>query len=127
MTCAIFEKGIHFFFNCRFVRNLLERYFDNIFGDPIDIPKLLFKGHLAENNKEILYVNLEVILFCYFIFNAKSRKKIPSFGTISIMIAGIKNQMLNYSIFYRKIVSWIKKHKSIGKITNHMENLNKFN
>ena len=121
------EDFLHFFLNCRFVRNVLDNYFDNIFGEPIDVPKLLFKGHLAENNIEILYVNLKVMLVCYLIWRAKLSKKIPNLGTISIMISCEKNSMMNSSNLYRKIVLWIKKNKLVGNITEHMKNLDKYN
>ena len=118
------ESYEHFFFSCPTSNRIITEYLDGIFDDQhLDLKKLIFNGHEAEKNFEILYLNIEVSLLLYFLYNYKFRKIIPAVGPISISIAITKNVMIN-SIKYRRICEWIKEKKG-GKCQDHLNLLNK--
>ena len=71
------EDFFHFFFDCRFVRNLLERYFDNIFGDPIDIPKLFLKAILLKIIRKSFMLTWKLFYFAISYLMQNQGKKFP--------------------------------------------------
>ena len=120
LTILPTETNSHFFYSCPISKRIIEEYFQNIFDCELDIAQVIFKGHLADNNYEICYINIEMALFLFFLFNCKLYKKIPSLGYISTSIAFTKKVMINTSVFYRNTIEWIKKNKN-GKIKDHFK------
>ena len=90
LTIMPIETNSHFFYHCPISKDVIENYFQNIFNSELDIAQVIFKGHIAENNFEIFYVNIEMALFLYFLHNCKMHKKPLSLGAISMSIAVTK-------------------------------------
>ena len=116
------ETYHHLFYTCPTTQYILELYFGNLFSEGIDTEKILFKGHNAENNFEIIYVNIEIALFTFYMFQCKLSKKLPSISSISTSINFTKKQMILTSRFYSKVVGWIKSNKT-GKVLDHIRTL----
>ena len=88
------ETNHHFYFTCPTTYKLLESYFGNIFDSDIDIEKLIFKGHVSNFNFEMIYINIEVALFLYFLYDSGQKKKLPSLSAISIAVCFTKKNKL---------------------------------
>ena len=120
------EDYKHLFLTCTFSGDILRKYFVNLFGNRLNISELIFKGHNANENKEILYVNVEMIIVLYLIYNAKQRKKIPVYGSIANLTASIKTKLKNSSATYMKALVWIKENKE-GKVQDDLKLMDKVN
>ena len=95
------ESFLHFFFECRHSRNISDKYFNDILMDPINIKVIATRG--ARNPKPInLVINLEVLLFCFYIYSCKLNKKIPSFNNFLMSSFEIKKAMFVTSPSYYK-------------------------
>ena len=117
------ESFFHFFYECRTTNELLRKHFLHIFEDQIDMPELIFKGHKAKSNFEIIYINIEVNLFLFFLFSIKnSKKRIPSYRYILTSMNFTKRTMMSKSKLYFKCVKWIKKNKK-GDVENQIREL----
>ena len=115
----------HFFFECRFTLSILLPYFSNLFAEQeLNVKNIIFKGHIAENNFEVVYINLDVIMLLYYIFRTKFYKRRLILNSALLSVSIVKKQMMNNSPYYRKVINWIKNNKT-GNVTNHLSILDR--
>ena len=106
------ESFLHFYFECHHTKNISDRYFNSIFKDPINIKVVATRG--AQDPKPFnLIVNLEVLLFCFFLHNCKLMKKIPSFNSFLMCSFEAKKAMFVCSPSYYK--AYLSCCSKIGK------------
>ena len=100
-TAIHHESFLHFYFECQHTKPIADKYFNDIFNDPINIKIAATRG--AQNPKPMnLVINLEVLLFCYFLYDCKMKKKIPSFNSFLMSSFEIKKTMFYISPSYYK-------------------------
>ena len=118
------ETHKHLFYECRFVLELVEKYFLNFYGENIDTKELFFKGFNSDIKLEVNFINLEVSIFLYCLHDFKLRKKLPHFGSLTCAIAIMKKNIFNTSKVYRRWVEWVRKNR-VGSVLNHLDLMEK--
>ena len=98
------ENYMHLFCECPHTRNILEKYFSNYCGDIGSIKTIMFRGHKASNFFESTYINIELGILAYFIFQSRNAKKIPTFNSIFSSLCYTKKTMEQSSKFYSHIL-----------------------
>ena len=101
------ESQEHLFFNCRITSGVLSDYFDN-FVENFDLKKAIFRGHVGQNEKENLFVNIEILLVLFNIFVYRNERRLPSINNIKNSCAIIKRYLLSYKV-YRDSFNWMEK------------------
>ena len=114
------ETHSHFFFHCPTVYPIIDKYFTNFYGEPLDLVRLFFKGYNSDNKIESNILNLEVSIFLFVLYNLKNRKKIPNYGSISCAVALTKKSLALISPTINKWYKWIEANK-VGRALEHIQ------
>ena len=103
------ETFKHIFLNCRFVKPLIIKYFSNLTTINCSYNNILAVG--CQFGSPLYYIlNLEVVLFCHYIFQCKKMKKLPTFvGFLQsafylkkTMLRNSKRYLLDYNLLSEK-------------------------
>ena len=104
------ESFLHFYIECRHSKTIADKYFDNIFNEPINIKVVLTRG--AQDLKPMsTIINLEVLLFCFFLHECKMKKKIPAFN--SFLMSSFQTKKFMFAIspsYYKSYIDCCNKH-----------------
>ena len=102
------ESYEHFFLNSQTVKPLADLYFTHLFSFQLDHRTLLSRG-CQEDRMTSLVVNIELLLFDFYIFEIRNKNRIPTFTNLLHVSYKRKKQLLassqKYSLFYTKICS----------------------
>ena len=111
------ETYQHVYSECRFVKPLADEYFSNLTTINCDYIEILAVG--CQIDSVLYYVfNIEVLLFCYYIFHCKKIKKLPTltgflqmtFYTKKVMFLNSKKYLLDYNHLSGKFGVGIKNY-----------------
>ena len=108
----------HLFLTCRIVQPLANRYFLNLFSFHINPRDILSRGCQEENTTSFV-VNIELLLFNFYIFTKKSEGQLPTYSNLLHVLYKLKKQLLvcsqKYSRCYLKVCN---KHGNEIKLHN---------
>jgi hypothetical protein len=101
------ETFLHIFSTCPVVRNwqdkFLSLYFpDNYMRNDRERVNLFFIGRVHEPNVDNYFVMLCIFIFQYVIWDARSKKKIPSFCTLNLIFKEMATALLRTNSLVRK-------------------------
>ena len=107
--CALFpstfkiehESFNDFYFKCPQSNWIARRYFLNLFNFQIDLITVVTRGSQEQFPLNII-LNIEALLFCFFLHSCKISKKIPTFNNFMICAFEQKKLMIRTSNFYRQ-------------------------
>ena len=121
LTIINAETPEHLFFSCISTYSLIDLYFSNFFDNQdIDWKVYFFKGSTNVEAKIRAYLNVEITLFCHYIFETKNLNKLPTFTSLLYHMSFIKKYLMNSSQKYRDIISYACKNYT-GNHLNHLK------
>ena len=100
------ETQEHLFYDCKISGKILKDYFENFTPD-FDLKKAIFRGHVGKNEKENLYINIEILLVLFNIFAYRNERRLPVFANIRNSCAMVKKYLL-YNKLYREGFYWME-------------------
>jgi hypothetical protein len=101
------ETFKHIFFDCPVVYNWHESFITNYLPPGFlrniqDRNDLFFLGRVHEPNVDNFFVSMSVFIFQYTIWDARLRKKIPSFNTLNILFKETVRSLLRSNSLAKK-------------------------
>ena len=123
LTKLYAETPEHLFFCCSSTYSIIEKYFENFFDNfNFSLKELFFKGANCDDAKLRAYLNIEITLFCHYIFETKNLNKLPTYTGLLYHVSFIKKFMLSVSDTYKKLLNHVTKTMS-GQHINHLKML----
>ena len=102
------ETFSHLYFECPFSKKIADEYFYNLFDFEIDIRQVSTRGSVLPYPDNIV-LNIEAILYCYFIYSCRANKKLPTKNNFLMSTFSLKKAMLRaskkYESFYDQFSS----------------------
>ena len=102
------ETHQHLFHDCPSSYEIIYKYFSDYYDETLNIRQAIFKGHVANTNLEIIYVNIDILLILFFINLAKQTKKLPTYTSTIFSVMKTKQIMMLNSPFYKRIYNFNK-------------------
>ena len=96
------ENFEHLYFSCPFVSTIINTYFLDLFDFTINIKEVVSRGSQLTSSINLI-INVEALLFCFYISTQKSCNRIPTFSGFLYHAFNIKKQMLRCSPKYSKL------------------------
>jgi hypothetical protein len=101
------ETFKHIFLDCPVVRNWHENFISNYLPpnfvrDAQDRSDLFFLGRVHEPFSDNYFVTICIFIFKYTIWDARLRKKIPSFNSLNLLFKEIIRSLLRTNSLARK-------------------------
>ena len=95
------ETFDHFYLFCPTSKAIANAYFPTLLTVPINVIEIIAFGSQSCNNLA-LAINIEVILFCHYLFQCKTQKKIPTVTSFLQHTFHYKKILLNKSKIYSR-------------------------
>ena len=95
------ETFDHFYLFCPTSKAIANAYFPTLLTVPINVIEIIALGAQSCNNLA-LAINIEVILFCHYLFQCKTQKKIPTVTSFLQHTFHYKKILLNKSKIYSR-------------------------
>ena len=70
------ETHQHLFHDCPSSYEIIYKYFSDYYDETLNIRQAVFKGHDANTNLEMIYVNIDILLILFFYQPSKTNQKI---------------------------------------------------
>ena len=118
------ETFAHLFFDCKITKTIIMKYFQKYLSCDWCNHDTIFRGHLSDNKKEMIYVNIDITILLYFVYQSRCTKKIPTFQSIYTSLCFTKKLMIQTDSFYRKIVNWAARFMN-ENVLEHIQQLDK--
>ena len=95
------ETFKHFYFECPVSEPIRSKYFPDLLTFPIDIKEVTTRGSQLTHPTSMI-INIEVLLFCYFLYSCKLSKTLPTYNNFLLCSYTLKKCMLRTSIQFEK-------------------------
>ena len=95
------ENFEHLYIECQFSKSIAQSYFNSLFSTPIVVRDVLAHGS-QEEKPLCLIINIEVLLFSYYIYNCKLASKLPALQSFLHQSFVYKKMFLQASSKFRK-------------------------
>ena len=102
------ESQEHLFFNCRISNKILSEYFNN-FIEGFQLKRAIFRGHIGDNEKVNLFINIEILLVLFNIFVYRNERRLPNITNIKNNCGMVKKYLLANKT-YRDSFTWMENH-----------------
>ena len=98
------ESFKHFYFECPVSEPIARKYFQNLFKFTFDLKLIITRG-AQEAHPVNCVLNIEALLFCYYLYYCRIDKIIPTLNGLLMCVFTYKKSMLRASKSYEKAYS----------------------